>query len=352
MFKNFFGKNVLVTGHTGFKGSWLSIWLDKLGANVTGYALPAKNKNDNYCLSGIKNKINSYESDIEDYNKLYSILNDSKVEIIYHLAAQPLVIESYKTPLSTIKTNVNGTANILEAFRLSKTAKILVVITTDKVYKNNSNKISFCENDILGGDDLYSASKSATEIICNAYNESFFKNSHKSLFTVRAGNVIGGGDWSENRIIPDCVRSIDNKEKIILRNPNSIRPWQHVLEPLGGYLYLVNKVLMNEEIDTTWNFGPNKSSEVNVEYLVNSFINKYGHGEYIINKDQSSFKESSFLSLNINKANKELKWKPILTFDEMIDFTVEWYKNYNNEHTYNVCFNQIKKYEDLWKLRN
>ena len=350
LFKEFIGKKILITGHTGFKGSWLAIWLNKLGASVSGYSLVPENQTDNYVLSNIQDKINNFISDVRDYNKLFEIFKKTQPEIIFHLAAQPLVLKSYDNPLLTIETNVQGTANVLEAFRKSKKSKILVVITTDKVYKNDNSNKSFIENDVLGGDDIYSASKAATELLCYAYNKSFYSN--KSIFTVRAGNVIGGGDWSSNRIVPDCIKSIENNKKILLRNPYSIRPWQHVLEPLYGYLLLVSKVINNESLDMSWNFGPDSCNEINVEYLVKSIIQKYGKGQYILKNDLNKPKESDFLSLNIDKAKNKLGWKPILSYDEMINFTVEWYKKYNISNVYDICLKQINQYEEFWKSRN
>lgn len=348
----FFNKRILITGHTGFKGSWLSIWLDKLGAKVTGYSLDPTNQNDNYILSNISSKITDFRFDIRDYTKFNQVVKESNPEVIFHLAAQPLVLTSYEEPLSTIDINIKGTANVLEAFKNSESAKVLVVITTDKVYKNNKKNSKFIEDDILGGNDLYSASKAATELLCNAYNKSFFTKQDKVIATVRAGNVIGGGDWSDNRIVPDSIKAIENNHKIIIRNPKSIRPWQHVLEPLGGYLLLASNLLKKNTIVPSLNFGPESSNEINVEYLVNSIINKYGKGDYEIKEELNAPKESSFLSLNIDKAKSELGWEPLLTFEETIDFTIEWYKEYKTSSIYDLCIKQINKYEEFWKSRN
>lgn len=342
----------MVTGNTGFKGSWLSIWLLKLGANVIGLALDPKTGRDNYVLSEISEKIKDYRIDIRDYKNVKDIFSLEKPEIIFHLAAQPLVLESYKNPLYTIETNTQGTVNVLEAFRNSKTSKVLIVITTDKVYQNNEWVWGYRENDRLGGKDPYSASKAAAELLISSYQRSFFKNK-KLTASVRAGNVIGGGDWSENRIIPDCIKAIENDEKILIRNPIATRPWQHVLEPLCGYLLLGEKLLSNKDgYSGAWNFGPFHSNEVTVEVLVQSIISTYGHGSYYIQENSNALAESNFLSLDIKKVIKKLKWEPILNFEETIKMTIEWYKKYNNSNVFNFCFNQIDNYEKLWKSRN
>jgi CDP-glucose 4,6-dehydratase len=344
-------RKVLITGHTGFKGSWLTIWLQMLGANVAGYALDPKTNRDNFILSNLKNNIKDYRADIRDKEKLFSVFKEEQPEIIFHLAAQPLVIESYINPLDTIETNTQGTTNVLEAFRLSESAKLLVVITTDKVYENNESKTAYTESDRLGGKDPYSASKSAAELIVKAYHNSFFINTkNKKVVTVRAGNVFGGGDWSENRIVPDCIKALEKNEKIILRNPHSTRPWQHVLEPLGGYLMLGEKIL-NKEIDygNAWNFGPELTNNITVEHFVKKIIAEYGNGNYEIKINPEAPKESVFLSLDITRAKETLNWKPILSFDYSIKITVEWYKNYQIADVRALCEQQINEYMRKWK---
>ena len=281
------------------------------------------------------------------------MINTEQPEIIFHLAAQPLVLDSYKDPHYTIETNTQGTANIIEAFRNSETVKALIVITTDKVYQNNEREWGYQETDRLGGKDPYSASKAAAELLISSYQKSFFNNNNKLLVSVRAGNVIGGGDWSENRIVPDCIKALERSERIIIRNPHATRPWQHVLEPLGGYLLLGEKLLQyRSEFVGAWNFGPYLSNVINVKELVKKVIIAYGMGEYIIQNNMNSQAEANFLSLDITKAINKLSWKPLLNIDETIDFTIEWYKNYNSTNVFNFCHNQITKYEELWKLRN
>lgn len=352
-FSVFNHKKILITGHTGFKGSWLSIWLLLLNADLVGYALEPKTQYDNYILSHLKSKLKEYIADIRDKNKVFDVVAVEKPEIIFHLAAQPLVLESYKSALYTIETNVIGTANILEAFRQSESAKLLVIITTDKVYENSDAIHPFNENDRLGGKDTYSASKAAAELISTAYRESFFQDNEKTVVTVRAGNVIGGGDWSEHRIIPDCIKAIENDQKIIVRNPDFIRPWQFVLEPLGGYLLLASKSLnAGKHLAGAWNFGPSNNSAMSVIELVQLIINHYGRGNYQVKRDDSAKKEAVYLSLDISKAEKQLNWKPCLTIDEAVRQTVDWYKHYKTENMFDYCCKQIDEYEKQWKLKN
>jgi len=343
-------RKVLVTGHTGFKGSWLSIWLNELGAKVSGYSLDPKTEKDNFVLSNLKTKINDHRGNILDTANLSKVFEIEKPEIVFHLAAQPLVLESYKSPIETIATNTLGTANVLEAFRQCETAKQMIVITTDKVYDNVEWVWGYRETDRLGGKDIYSASKAAAEIITNAYCHSFFYDSDKSVVTARAGNVIGGGDWAENRIIPDCIRAIEKNETIILRNPNSIRPWQHVLDPLGGYLMLGKKLISGDNsFFESWNFGPISSDGISVETLVKGIIKSFGNGKYQVQPSEGAPYESKTLNLDISKAINQLKWRPLLNTDEAIKLTAEWYKNYSNTEVYKMCADQIKRYEGLSK---
>ncbi len=343
------GRKILVTGHTGFKGSWLTIWLLKIGAKIIGYSLPPRTPKDNYVLSGIKSKIKEYLGDIRDKDTLFKVFRKEKPEIIFHLAAQPIVIDSYKLPHYTVETNVIGTTNIVEAFRRFDCPYILVVITTDKVYENYERKMGYKENDRLGGYDLYSASKASTEIIVNAYKKSFFNNNSKKIVTVRAGNIIGGGDWSPYRIVPDCIKSIEKNVPLRIRNPLSVRPWQFVLEPLFGYILLASKLLNDESnLIGSYNFGPNKNNHVTVESLVKKIIYYYGNGSYIIDNNNIKYKETNYLALNTDKAKSLLGWNPKYDIDKTVKKTVEWYLNYKNENIFDFCINQIKEYEDLW----
>lgn len=347
-------KKVLVTGHTGFKGSWLTIWLKMIGADVTGYALDPKTSKDNFILCNLTDDITDIRADIRDKQNLFNTFDKAQPEIIFHLAAQPLVIDGYKNPLETIETNTQGTVNILEAFRLCVSAKLLIVITTDKVYENNESDSCYKETDRLGGNDPYSASKSAAELIVNAYNESYFKSlKNKKVVTVRAGNVFGGGDWSEYRIVPDIIKAIEKNEKIILRNPTSTRPWQHVLEPLAGYFLLGEKILKNEiEAGGAWNFGPVFSNNITVENFVKKIIDIYGCGEYEVRIDPDAPKEANYLSLDITKAKERLNWIPILSFEDAIKYTIDWYKSYATSNVRDLCEEQINEYMNKWKLKS
>ena len=350
----FRNKRVQVTGHTGFKGSWLTIWLLRAGAYIVGYSLEPKTAKDNYVLAGLSDKINEHIADIRNKEKLFKVFKEEKPEIVFHLAAQPLVLDSYKEPLYTFETNSLGTANILEAFRLSDTAKLLIVITTDKVYENFEFKRGYKEDDRLGGKDPYSASKSAAEMIVNAYRESFFRSGEdKKVVTVRAGNVIGGGDWSDYRIIPDSIKALEENEDIVIRNPKSTRPWQHVLEPLGGYLLLASKILNGEKnLTGAWNFGPLNGNNINVENLVKLVIASYSSGHYLLQNHITANKETNFLALDISKAINELNWKPILNINETVEYTIDWYKSYKDIDVFEFCNNQIDEYEKKWKLKN
>jgi CDP-glucose 4,6-dehydratase len=352
------GKRVLITGHTGFKGSWMSIWLHKLGADVIGVALEPKSKLDNYCLANVSSFVKDIRLDIRDKEAIKKLFIEEKPEVIFHMAAQPLVLESYESPLETFETNTLGTANILEAIRLTDSVKTAVFITTDKVYENNEWIWPYREDERLGGYDPYSASKGASELIISSYRNSFFNpkeyDKHgKSIASVRAGNVIGGGDWSENRIIPDCIRALENGNSIEVRSPNSVRPWQHVLEPLGGYLLLgTNMMLQPIEYAEAWNFGPEAQNVTDVGELVKMIIKTYGRGRWNDLSDLTSLHEAKLLALDINKAKYKLNWKPVLNVKETVEFTVNWYKNYNSENVLELCQKQIEDYIDLWKLRN
>jgi len=349
-FSQYNSKKVLVTGHTGFKGSWLSIWLNMIGAEIVGYALEPKTNKDNFVLAGLNKKLKNYYADIRDKDRLFNVIKQEKPEIIFHLAAQPIVLESIKNPFETFETNLMGTVNILEAFRVFESLKLLIVITTDKVYEIDDRFLMYKEDDRLGGKDPYSSSKAAVELIVKSYINSFFiENKDKKIVTVRAGNVIGGGDWSPYRIVPDCIKSLESNEKIIIRNPKSVRPWQFVLEPLGGYLLLGEKILKGE-IDgyDSWNFGPENSDIICVEELVKKIIRSFGYGSYQIISNNYSKYEANFLQLDINKAKKKLNWRPVYNINDAIDSTIYWYKNYKNNNVFEICEKQIKEYTIKW----
>ena len=326
-------KRVLITGHTGFKGSWLSIILTYLNSTIDGYSLkPRKNSLFNKSMILKKLRSNTY-SDINNLAKLKKKIKDCKPEIIFHLAAQPLVIDSYKDPIKTLNTNIMGTANLLESIRNIKSIKSVVIITTDKVYKIKKNNKAYREFDQLGGFDPYSASKVGTEIVVESYIKSFFKNSilKNRISTVRAGNVIGGGDYSANRLIPDIISAINNKKKLKIRSPNHIRPWQHVLDPLIGYLILAKKQYIGK-IDNklhSWNFGPNISNFKKVIDIV-KYIKTLERFEYILTKNDINFKETEILKLNSLKAKKKLNWTSKWNLTKSIKKTLEWNENINN----------------------
>ena len=324
--------NVLITGTTGFKGAWLAFWLNNLGANITGVSLKPEKNSILFKSLKLNNKIDQYYFDIANFKKIDEVIKKKKPDIIFHLAAQSIVSKSFIDPLQTLNTNIIGSANVLESFRINKVPN-LVYITSDKCYLNLDQTSSFKEQDILGGIDNYSSSKASAEIIFSSYFHSFFKKDNfLKLASARAGNVIGGGDMKSNRIIPDIIRAYNGKNNIILRNPKATRPWQHVLEPLSGYLLLGHKLIhkkLKRKLLPSWNFGPEIRNCKNVEFITKLFLKRLKKKNLKIkNKNNNKFHESNFLSLNINKAKKELNWKPRLTLDNTINFTVDWYKNY------------------------
>ena len=345
-FRRFYkNKKILVTGVTGFKGAWLSHWLLKLGSKVygTGYN-PNQNKNLFYKLR-LHKKIKAKLFDIRNFKKLKKYIEKIQPSIIFHLAAQPLIYESYRKPLLTFDVNFRGSLNLIDISKNLKSVKSIVIVTSDKCYESNNSSKGFKESDLLGGVDPYSASKSSTEIMTRAYRESFFKNKKNvGLSTGRAGNVIGGGDWSSNRLIPDCIRSLLKNKTIHIRNPNFNRPWQHVLEPLYGYLILARKSYNNPKLfSTSYNFGPEKKTITSVLKVVEKIIKFWGSGR-IKAQNKKKFYEQKNLQLNINKTKKKLKWFPNLTISESIYLTCEWYYKVLNkkDSAYNVTINQIK----------
>ena len=340
-------KKVFITGHTGFKGSWLSIYLNYLGAEVTGYSLkPSTNPSLSNLANVSKIIKKSIIADVRDYKKLYNEINKSKASIIFHLAAQPLVRMSYMYPKDTFDINFSGTLNVLHAIKKIKKIKTSIIITTDKVYDIRKNKI-FKEDDRLGGVDPYSASKVCAEYLFNSYNESFFKDKSQMIATVRAGNVIGGGDYSLDRLIPDIYRSNIKKKKIYLRNPRSVRPWQHVLEPLAGYLLLAQKIHSKKikTLNQNWNFGPSISSCKSVSYLT-FYLAKFLKLNVKVKKEKENiFKpETSILRLSNHKSKKFLNWKPKWSINKSLDKIIEWNENIKTLDPYKVSLEQIKSY--------
>lgn len=342
-------KRILITGNSGFKGCWLTIILKEFGANVMGISIAEVSKPNMFNLLKLDKDIIYLKEDIRNYKKIKTKIDKFKPEIIFHLAAKSLVIESYENPSETISTNVIGSANILEYVRNSNYVKSLIYVTSDKVYENSELNRSFKENDKLGGADPYSSSKAAAECLFSAYYNSYFKNKDVGVATVRSGNVIGGGDWSENRIIPDLIKSIKNKKKLIIRNPNHTRPWQHVLEPLTGYLKLGMKLYKNKKFSGAWNFGPSSKQNLNVKNLIKYMSNKLGVNLNVSIK-KNKFKEKSSLKLSSSKAKKQLNWKSYLNLNQTLDLTSEWYKVYLNKkrnNLYKITLNQINLYFKL-----
>lgn len=353
VFNGFFkSKRVVVTGHTGFKGSWLSIWLHELGADVCGIGLDPLDYDGCFALSGIGKKIASdCRVDIRDINSVKTILTKFKPEIVFHLAAQPLVRLSYEIPVETWQTNVIGTINIMEAVRETDSVKVVVVVTSDKCYENRNQPTGYKENDPFGGYDPYSSSKGACEIAVQSWRRSFFnplewgKKHHVSIATARAGNVIGGGDWAKDRLVPDCIRALQSGRPIEIRNPKSIRPWEYVLEPLSGYMLLAQK-MWDDAISYCegWNFGPEKKDILTVWELASYIVNSFGYGELKDISNRQAPVESDFLMLDIAKAKTRLGWIPKYSAKESIEATVDWYKRYKSENVYVICTKQIEEY--------
>lgn len=355
------GKNVLITGHTGFKGSWLSLWLSKLGANVSGYSLLPESYPDNYSLSSVSDLLSDETiADIREKQSLNKAIKEAEPDFIFHLAAQPLVRESYKCPVETFETNVIGSLNVLEGLRNLEQPCSVIMVTSDKCYDNRSQVWGYREIDPMGGHDPYSASKAAAEIAISSYRDSFYPPSEVDkhgikIASVRAGNVIGGGDWAKDRIVPDAVRALSKGEAVQVRNPGAVRPWQHVLEPLSGYLLLAAK--MNKEYNpalcSAWNFGPLNRDECPVSNLMDMFCEEWGDGsrwEYKSLDNEPG--EASVLRLSIDKAVHELKWQPQWDLGETVRRTIGYYKKYykNNPGSMaEVCYADIDDYMGIFE---
>ncbi len=349
LFEDFFeDKKILLTGHTGFIGSWLAIILNECNAKVIGYSLPPITTKDNFVQTKLAERIESINGDIRNFGKLNEIFKKYKPEIIYHLAAQPIVINSYLYPKETFDINIGGTINIFESFKGSKTANVLINFTTDKVYENQELERGYIESDRLGGYDPYSSSKACSELITHSYRNSFYgansNGNNKFISSVRCGNIIGGGDWQENRLIPDFMRTIKNEEDFIIRNPDSIRPWQFILEPLRGLLELTTKISSQNEIySSAWNFGPNPDEQYKTSEIIEKLIRQLGKGKArFLEKPVLNYHETKNLTLDINKAKKYLDWEPILTIDKSIEYICDWYQEENI--TYDFDVNQINHY--------
>ena len=340
-------RKVFITGHTGFKGSWLSLWLNELGAHVTGYALSPTSEQALYNQASVYHSlVHSTFADIRDLETFKKEMQAAEPSIVIHLAAQPLVIDSYLDPINTYSTNVMGTVNMFEAVRSTSSVKAVLNITTDKCYENNGQLLGYKENDPIGGHDPYSSSKGCAELVSATYQKSFFHESSIALATARAGNVIGGGDWAKDRIIPDAMRAFVNHKKLLVRNPNSIRPWQHVLEPLYGYLMLCQQLInKNNVYSGSWNFGPNEEDAKSVSVIADIMANSWGDNAQWQEDNDEHPHEANYLKLDCTKAKNILKWTPIWSLDHALVETVKWYKAfYSNEDMNKFTLNQIEKY--------
>jgi len=351
------GKTVLVTGHTGFKGAWLSLWLKMLGARVVGYSLNPPTQPSLFDEAGLAEDIFHNVGDIRDLEAIRAVFQKFQPEVVFHLAAQPLVRLSYEQPVETFSTNVMGTVNLLEALKSVASVKCCVCITSDKCYENREWPYAYRENDAMGGYDPYSASKGAAELVIASYSRSFFAAANgetcPALASARAGNVIGGGDWALDRIFPDAVKSLASGQAVPVRNPHAVRPWQHVLEPLSGYLWLALKLVEDcQRFGGAWNFGPLTNGAVNVREMVEKIVSVWGEGN--INDLSSGQKkephEANFLRLDCSKAIGMLGWLPVLSVDEAVRFSAEWYKNFyrtNGNDVRKFSESQILSYSDM-----
>ena len=350
MYNNVYnGKTVLVTGHTGFKGSWLSIWLTMLGAKVVGYSLEPYSERGNFEACHLHDRLYAdIRGDVRDFEKLNETIKTHKPEIIFHLAAQALVRTAYQHPRETYETNIMGSINVLEAVRQNECVKTVVMITSDKCYENVEQIWGYKETDRMGGYDPYSASKGCAELAISSYRNSYFNpkdyTKHgKAIASVRAGNVIGGGDWSDNRLIPDCIRFIEAGKDIEIRNPIATRPWEHVLEPLSGYLKVGQKLIENpEEYATSFNFGPHISANKTVLEVVRRLVEYYGKGKVVDASDPNAVHENTLLNLDVTKAYVMLQWEAKWGLQEAVEKTVDWYKEaLNSQDMYDFCVKQI-----------
>ena len=350
MYNNVYnGKTVLVTGHTGFKGSWLSIWLTMLGAKVVGYSLEPYSERGNFEACHLHDRLYAdIRGDVRDFEKLNETIKTHKPEIIFHLAAQALVRTAYQHPRETYETNIMGSINVLEAIRQNECVKTVVMITSDKCYENVEQIWGYKETDRMGGYDPYSASKGCAELAISSYRNSYFNpkdyTKHgKAIASVRAGNVIGGGDWSDNRLIPDCIRFIEAGKDIEIRNPIATRPWEHVLEPLSGYLKVGQKLIENPvEYATSFNFGPHISANKTVLEVVRRLVEYYGKGKVVDASDPNAVHENTLLNLDVTKAYVMLQWEAKWGLQEAVEKTVDWYKEaLKSQDMYDFCVKQI-----------
>lgn len=339
-------RSVFLTGHTGFKGGWLALWLADMGAKVNGYALEASACPSFFTETNLRERLYSTTiGDIANLSTLKSAISLAKPSVVVNMAAQPLVRESYYNPIKTFETNVIGTVNLLEAARESNTIEAIINVTTDKCYQNKEQLKPYVENDKLGGYDPYSSSKACAELVTASYRDSFLRESGIKIATVRSGNVIGGGDWSMDRLIPDFLRTIDNKEKLLVRYPNAIRPWQHVLEPLRGYLVLAQKLISDDDnYSEAWNFGPDKSDSKSVSWVLNFLSQKIPNVKWEADHSKK-LHEANLLFLDSSKARSKLEWVPKWSLEIALNKTIEWYQAWRNKQSMSeVSISQIDSY--------
>jgi CDP-glucose 4,6-dehydratase len=340
-------KRVLVTGHTGFKGSWLSLWLNELQADVHGFALKPETNPSLFDLAKVGSKITSTFGDIRDITSLKAAVEKADPEIIIHMAAQPLVRKSYQDPVETYSINVMGTVNLLEAARSAKNLKTIINVTTDKVYDNKEWVWPYRENDRLGGFDPYSNSKACSELVTSSYRSSFFDNTGVKVVTARAGNVIGGGDWAEDRLIPDIIRAYQSKTKIKIRNPKAIRPWQHVLESLSGYLQLAEHLHDNNDYLKSWNFGPGTADFITVGQILNYVQKEMKEINLNVEFEEPKVHEAQILKLDNSQARENLNWKSVWNYSDAITKTFAWYIDmYSGKDASEITLKQIKEFEE------
>lgn len=341
------GKRVLLTGHTGFKGGWLSLWLESMGAELCGIALDPPTSPSLFVEACVSQGMRSEILDIRDEVSVRRLFQDFGPEIVIHMAAQPLVRFSYDEPVSTYATNVMGTVHVLEAARQTASVRAIVNVTTDKCYENQEWEWGYRENERMGGYDPYSSSKGCSELVTNAYRNSFFNQSGVGLASARAGNVIGGGDWALDRLVPDTLRAIEKNTPVSIRNPLAIRPWQHVLEPLSGYLVLAQKLYEDaNSFSGGWNFGPLDEDAKSVQWIVEEMVERWGQGASWIHDQATHPHEANYLKLDISKARQRLQWYPNWTLSIALEKIIEWHKAWlSHEDMRNFCFDQIKQYE-------
>jgi CDP-glucose 4,6-dehydratase len=345
------GKRVFVTGHTGFKGSWLSLWLQELGAHVTGYSLPAPTQPSLFDLAGVGERMNSLIGDVRDLDRLSRGLREQQPCIVFHLAAQPIVRDSYTDPVGTYATNVMGTVHLLEATRHVPSIKAVVVVSSDKCYENHEWERGYHEDDAMGGFDPYSSSKGCTELVTAAYRRSFFQQKdvgrpRAMIASGRAGNVIGGGDWAAGRLVPDMMRAFASNQSVLIRNPRSIRPWQHVLEPLSGYLMLAERLIDADGFDEAWNFGPDETDSRSVAEIADALVELWGEGASWTVDQGAHPHEAHSLRLNSSKARQRLGWAPHMHVTTALEWVVEWYRGYaSGDDVRQLTVDQIARYQ-------